>query len=512
MELLTISQNGNGGGISTSDGSDAPHNYRIRSRKIYFREYDGIYLVFPQEYQYYLFVYDESDTLIYKYGWGSSHPDSPLRKSQWNGASYLRFIIQSTSGTTTVVPLEIANEIKVYSISKIENRLKLLESSKGVTECYVSTGGSDEYDGTLQNPFATIQHAIDSGFKNICVKGGYYFNHKVVAENIDDLHVYAYNGNEYTTVKEKTRPIFCNGQKFDTFSTDENGYKYFTLSNVPSNYTKVFINHSVDPIITGNYPSFRAGLWSNHSNKYDDVRLKPVLTYEELSEVNTFFFDGTNVYFNVSESVTGVTVVSDESYVFNLTNCNGFEMNGIDIMYGDSTNLNIVKCCNAKISNCRFGYTMRSNCVTANYSDVEFNNCEAFKATVDGFNSHYYGVSVYNDCIGSYNYDDGESSHEYCEVIVHGGEYAYNGKGGHAPINGCKFKCDGTYTHDNGYGFYMVGGDSFKRYPIKISNSVALNNTIKDIQNTLYDTILFNCKYETKQIGSAGGTITDLTQ
>lgn len=488
------------GTINTSTGDNQRNNYRIRSNKIFFGNYTEIKIAPPSGYDVYMFAYNQNNELIGKDGWYGS---LTVLKSKYDNVSYLRFIVQLHNATTTLVPLSIGDATEVSSKSLIPKNL-----IKNLT-CYIGNPGSDTNTGTKDSPFASIQHAVDAGYKNICVLPGTY-TQTLTATNIDGLNIYADNTEDYTSYNKKTSAMFTNGTSVTNFSTDQSGYRYFALANAPTTYTAVFINQTQEPIISGNYPSYRASLWTNHANKYDDIRLKPVLTYAELTEDNTFYYDGTNVYFNVSdENITGVTVGGANSYIFDFANCNDLHINGLDFRYADNMNLRVTKSNNVRIDNCTFGYTMRSNCVTANYSNVVFSNCEAFKATIDGFNSHYYGVSVFNDCRGVYNYDDGESSHEYCEIIVHGGEYHHNSKGGHAPVNGCKFHCDGTYTHDNGYGFYMVGSESFETDDILISNSVAKNNTTYDLQNTIYNTKLWNNIIRTQHVSS--GTVNDLT-
>jgi hypothetical protein len=150
---------------------------------------------------------------------------------------------------------------------------------------------------------------------------------------------------------------------------------------------------------------------------------------------------------------------------------------------------------------------MRNN-VDYSQSDIRLVNCESFKARRDGFNAAYYGIAYLENCNSRYNYDDGESSHEYCEVIIVGGEYSYNGKAGHAPVNGCRFKCNGTYSHHNKqYGLLRPGVGAFNVEPYLISNSVFVGNLTSDIE-TYLELNLMNCKYGTR---TGSGTINDLT-
>lgn len=485
------------GGIDLTTGADKANNYRLRSSKIYFGKHLTAKFDLPAGYDIYYLAFDADGNVIGKTNWITP---TTISRYRYRNTEYARIMVQVTGQASTLVPLDIIPQINITA-------------NKPISTAYVSVDGSDYNEGTSEAPFATVQHAIDMGIKDICIKNGVYFNQSVKAENISGLTIYASNDDIMDTVKPRERPVFINAKKFTQFSTDSNGHKYFTLSDMPGAYKHVFINHDKDPIISGSYPSYNAQLWSNHVNKFDDIRLKPVLTYAELSENNTFYFDGTKVYFNSNDTtITGVSVGYDVNRLFEFSKCDNLTINGIELYNSISCNLYVVFSNNVHVSNCVFGYTMVSNSVSTDYSNITFDNCEAFKATIDGFNAHKYGVSTYNNCKSSYNYDDGESSHEYCEIIVNGGEYSHNAKGGHAPVNGCKFTANGTYTHHNGFGFYCIGGSGYELSDILITNSAAINNVEYDVRNTLYDVTLLNCVYGTSHIGADGGTITDLNQ
>ena len=383
-------------------------------------------------------------------------------------------------------------------------------SKNNVAEVYVSSSGSDNNDGRIQTPFATIQKAISNGYKNICVMPGIY-REAVVANNISDLHIYAYNGDAYGEAP-RSRPIFTNGKFVSASEAAKTGNVFsFALEEVPATYRSVFVDKTTAPETSGTRPSYSAGLWANHTDKYADVKLKPVLTNAEMQEQQySFFFDGSTVYANVPDAdISGFTVVGDKNTMFSFINCNGLELSGIKIMYGRNNNLLAYKSNNVTVNDCEFGFTMYSDNACADYSDVEYNNCLSYKARNDGFNTHFYGISKLNNCRGVYNYDDGESSHEYCEVIVNGGEYAHNVKGGHSPVNGCKFTCNNSYTHDNNYGLYMIADANFdlRDSTVLLNGSVSVNNKVADIRVANYDVVAMNTQYATLQVAS--GTFSD---
>ena len=387
---------------------------------------------------------------------------------------------------------------------KIEDIQKELAIMK---ECYVASNGNNDNPGTLQLPFATISHAIELGFRNICVKAGVY-NENLNINNMEGLNIYAYDVDSYDGNTRK-RPVFTNGEIYNSFQQGS-GYKYFNIVDTPQTYIDVFINHTLEPIIT--FESFQntynVGLWAKCANSYNDFMFKPVLTLEGLSENNTFFYDGTNVYFNTDTVIEGVVVVKDSEYVANFMNCNNLHLSGLEFSYGYTNGVNILATNNALVENCSCHHSLRRNNWAYTRSDVIFRNCISYKARRDGFNAAWYGVVVLDNCRSIYNYDDGESSHEYCEIIVIGGEYAHNGKAGHAPVNGCKFSCNGTYSHDNYVnGLLRSGGSGYSVLPYLISNSVFINNGTDIV--TDIDINMMNCKYVTK---TGEGTIHNLTE
>jgi hypothetical protein len=429
---------------------------------------------------------------------------------------YIEVRNSSLTNLTTDQVADMPNVLTIETIlsfTDVVARADIQNVQTKVTgECFVSATGSDSNNGTKSTPFATITKAINSGYKNICVMDGTY-TEVLNFSGINGINIYAYNYMLFGSFPNtpRTRPTFTNGKKYTTFSTDSNGNKYFSLSSVPTRYTEVFINKSRTPteIINGRVKN-SAGLWANFSNRYSDIQLKPVLTLAELSEMNTFFFDGTNVYFNTSIDITGVTVAGNVDIMATFAYCNNLTISGINFTYGFSKNVYVPWSNHVRFENCEFGYTVQSQNAEFTMSDVTCVNCVSYKAGLDGFNSSYYGVTRLVNCKGIYNLDDGESAHEYCEIVVEGGEYAYNGKAGHAPVHGCKFSCTATYSHHNVYGFYLIATDGHKLEDILISNSVAINNTTTDILNALYTTNLMNVKYGTLNVTS--GSVNNLTQ
>lgn len=377
-------------------------------------------------------------------------------------------------------------------------------------ECFIAPNGSDSNSGTRVSPFATISHAISEGYRNICVMDGEYTEQINISE-VSNINIYADNYTAYADFPntERPRPTFTNGTKITTF-TSSGGYKYFTLVSAPARYNEVFVAQTRTPTETVNGRIRNsAGLWANFNDKFKDKQLKPVLSIGALSEADTFYYDGSKVYFNTDADISSVTVVGDAANLATISKCNNVKISGLVFEYGFSRNLFMPWCNNVRIENCEFAHSTQTHNTEFTMSDVTLVNCLSCLAGLDGFNSSYYGVTRLINCKGLYNFDDGESSHEYCEIIVEGGEYAYNGKGGHAPVHGCKFSCNGTYTHDNAYGFYLAGAGGFIIPELLISNSVAINNTSKDLLNILYITKLMNTKVGTTQVSS--GSVTDLT-
>lgn len=394
-----------------------------------------------------------------------------------------------------------------------------LSAAEKLSEVFISPDGDDSNTGAFDSPFKTVQHAIDIGYLNICLLPGIY-NQSVYANGIAGLSIHAYNGGEYGSVDrpvKRERPVFVNGQYYYNYVIDDSGIASFELDYIPTRFQSVFIDKTLEPLESGSRPSYNAGLWVNHTNKYDDYTLKPVLTTAEmLAEKGTFHFDGTNIRANIlgDSDIIGFTVVGDEAaHMLHFEKCNDLTLSGIVVMYALSSNYYIERSSNVRVSHCEAGYTMFSNSVRCDYSDVIFTDCLSYKARNDGFNSHYYGISVFNNCKGIYNYDDGESSHEYCKVIVNGGEFAHNHKGGHSPVNGCEFEAHNTYCHDNSYGFYLIGDPDLydlSDSKIRITSSISIDNSVVDVVQRGYETVVANTLYNTTDIKS--GTFTDLTK
>ena len=411
-------------------------------------------------------------------------------------------LYESHAANTTIA-------VRVVTSGLVDLREEVAEISVRTQECYVSASGNDNNNGTNAFPFKTVRHAVELGYRNICVMAGAYDEY-MNFQHIVGLNIYAYNLDSYND-EPRNRPVFSNGKVFDSFQTSGNN-KYFALAtaNAPKSYKDVFIDKTIEPVINyqGFENTFNAGLWAKCANMADDFMFKPVLSSAGLSEDNTFFYDGTNVYFHTSATINGVVVVGDNDSA-QFINCNSLKLSGLDFGYGYTNGVDILGCDNVVVDNCAAHHALRRNNWDYTRTDIKFHNCTAYKARRDGFNSSWYGVAILNNCKALYNGDDGESSHEYCEVVVVGGEYAYNGKAGHAPVNGVKFSCNGTYSHDNVLaGLYYMSASGFD-YPLPlITNSAFLGNGVNDIQ-TDHDITLLNCVYDTIQ-SSEGATVTDL--
>lgn len=434
------------------------------------------------------------------------------------------------SGNTLELFLEVRNvsqtALTAEEVAEIPNKIKIekdfsacdrvaRDAISGVVNlsnvAYVSPTGNDTNDGTKNNPFASVGKAISDGYKNICVLTGVY-HESISAMDISGINIFAYDYMQYSAFPSipRQRPTFTNGTTYSTFTTDQ-GYKRFAIFSVPTRYTEVFINQTRTPteIINGREKN-SAGLWANFNNKFNDKQLKPVLSIASLSESDTFYFDGTYVYFNTDLDIVGVTVVGDENYVVNLARCDNWHFSGINFEYGFKSDFYAPWCNNLVIENCEFGHTIQSHCSEFTMSDVDLKNVLAYCAGLDGFNASYYGVMRLNDCKGLYNLDDGASAHEYCQIIINGGEFSHNGKGGIAPVHGCRFSCAGAYVHNNDYGLYLIATAGYELEDVLITNSAILNNATKDIWNALYSTTLLNVLYGTLRVDS--GSVVNLNE
>lgn len=374
---------------------------------------------------------------------------------------------------------------------------------------YVSASGSDTNIGSVSSPFATVKKALDIGAKNICVLPGTYTETLNISDN-DNVRIFGYYGSYSSAAYPK--PTFINGEILPESDFTESGGIYSKAFTTDiETWNKVFIDNTLDPMTSGSRPAPNAGLFVNYKNKLADFALTPVLAFADLVD-GSFTWDGSTLYVKLADDtdLEGFTVLSDNIYQFEFTRCNNLILENIAVKYARSTDLRMRYCGNANISNCEFGCSLQSDNVSTDYSNTKFENCLSYRARNDGFNCHYYGVSVYNECKALYNGDDGESSHEYCEVIVNGGEYAYNWKGGHSPVNGCKFRCNNTYSHHNTFGIYMRSDGTYALEPAYIFGSLLIDNSTRSIDVTGYEANLINCKINNKN-ASSGGVINEVT-
>ena len=490
------------GSIRTDTGEDATNAQRIRTvagADIRFNDQPYLIVTCPQSYQIASVILDENGNVVGTTTWKTGKTVISRNRPGYSDSYSVRLMCRAvTDPTVTVVPVSIGDHIKTFAPT-FPMKIQLI--------AYVNRLGGDDYynDGlSPETPFKTLQYAIDCGFKNISVASGYTYEGDTL--NItggNNIHIFRTPDGTYTG-EPQLKPILSNGTKISSLTTDAQGYYKFTPTVIPERYTKVFVNHTLPPIASGTRPYYNAGLWVIADNYATAKRLKPVVTYGELSESNTFYFDGTDVYANTNLVDSHLHMVMNSQNVLQLTDCHNCTIEGFGFICAIGTNASILRSTGIKFTDCLFMCTLNNSSVVTNYSECTFDQCTSMYAGVDGWNVHYYGRLELNDCIACYNDDDGESGHEYTFVTILGGEYHHNGKGGHSPVNGCTFMANGSYTHDNPYGFYMVGSESFSKEKPKLINCLAVNNSTKDIMSSRYDSIIWNTIYNTIQ-----GTYTD---
>lgn len=350
---------------------------------------------------------------------------------------------------------------------------------------YISTNGNDDNDGTVANPLATIDKALEKGANKILIKAGTYtlssaINlNKAKANNkeISLINVEPYNKVIFRAEKRKvaTTESLVDGYT-KVYTTDE---PYFTTSVSSNNnwlYQKNVNEASTLIIDEERHPCERGVEYRCNSTRIiraDATVLADALTEIENSTAYKWFFDTANqkFYFSRPHEVTseypieisiGQSLFNNANKIFTL-NCTAIETDGLVFNINDTRNSRIIDCTAKDV----FG----GGSFTYNGAiGAEFIRCEAYHtqngSNGDGFNGHSVNegeiyskqtVVELRDCWSHDNKDDGYSDHERSEIVIRGGLYEYNGKGGVTPSYGSHCSCFNVYSRNNYNGFYYTG-------------------------------------------------------
>lgn len=204
-----------------------------------------------------------------------------------------------------------------------------------------------------------------------------------------------------------------------------------------------------------------------------------------ISSTVGFYHDGTNLYVKPASSdftnhpiycpttdggiygndgsclveITNVEVWHSPMLITNcpnaiITDCScSFALGTGGIKYDDSVNV-ILKRCEAAYTLNTSGYGDGINAHSSKY--------EALSGNTNNSKIKYVSAELI-DCWCHDCSDDGWSDHSACEVIIRGGLYEYNHKGGVTPSSGGKCTCYDVMTRKNCRGFYYVSSNAYQK-------------------------------------------------
>ena len=389
--------------------------------------------------------------------------------------------------------------------------------------CYVSPTGSDSNLGTETNPFATIQHAIDEGYKRIFLASGEYKDQTVNISGKNGIKIICNTPNTENNLLEsharQAKAKIDNSIDVTGLEAYNSIFRTALTVDTESSFYKVFVGKTLDPVYSGSayygrITTYNAILWEMGGNILDCSRLKPVLSVSACeAEQGTFTYDGTYLYINPTDgSITGKIykrLNMDSNAVntsgFYLNNCTDVTIEGVDVLFFPYYGLRAVRCSNLKVNNCDFGFTSYGSASQWEGSNAVVRHCTAMRAGTDGFGITTCGNCSFYDCNGIGCYDDGISHHDGAEGVIDGGMWTDCLKGGVVPSFGSKVTVKNVVCKNNLYGiWYTQSGDRVTDGTQIMQNCLAFDNSEKDIAVSAYNVISHGCSYKTKLVNNNG--------
>ncbi|MGM0586899.1 MAG: YCF48-related protein [Bacteroidota bacterium] len=259
--------------------------------------------------------------------------------------------IYSDAGTYTVV-LTVDDGTGTTATQTKVDYITVNESSADVTIYYVATDGSDTSgDGSINNPFATIQHAIDQasdGDKIEVAAGSYTENIDLGAKN---LKLYSSSGAESTIINGNDGNhviAIIGGQTFDTV------VEGFTLTNAHDGvYVKGSQATITRNILKGNsYGAYSDINWDTgtgsdlklsynliYENSLDGLQLAEKGTHEVFN--NTILWNtqsGVVVYFTSADIRNNIIVLNNEHGISYTSDDSSVLTNDYNIIWANGSN------------------------------------------------------------------------------------------------------------------------------------------------------------------------------
>lgn len=404
---------------------------------------------------------------------------------------------------------------------------------------WVSTAGSDDNDGSIDAPFATVDEALKCGATRVYVLGGVYNQNIDLAKATGQtVEIIKYNSTERVVFKAPdcviaTGETLVSGKVYSVSVTTD---KTFAYKNI------WLFQDGIADSTTAISAEERHPLQRGYSHRCADtkiVRTTATTLEEAKTEIQNasdyrWYFDSAErtLYFSRPAPITSQNPLCG-SFGGNLFNNTKQAMTltivGIENKYQV---FNIANTVNTQVTDCKSsnvygeGAFVHNGCVGAAYTRCEAEHAylgveegKTGSGTGDGFNGHLLNLTNNSfakevtitmvDCWAHDNNDDGWSDHERCETTIIGGLFEYNKKGGVTPANGCVCTCYNVLARKNNNGFYYTNSASAGRGNGRLIcyNCVAESNDTGGMQSNYVardsgnGVTLINCKSIDSQYG-----------
>lgn len=447
------------------------------------------------------------------------------------------YITTETVNGMEVAKIEKGYDEYPYAIVRIDNRsgvgtltvsdLRIVDGGEAVKSktCYVSTFGDDGNDGTIDNPLATVNQALENGASVVYMRNGIY-------EQTIDLGKAQSNHIKIASYDATGRVIFLAPNRLiaETETLVDGYTKVYSavISNTFADDNIWIFQDGVNDMSTLISDAERHSLERGYEYRCHDTKialceatnLGDALTEIEAADEYKWYFDDDTytVYFSRPQAVTVDNPLcgSFKSYLFGNANREiTLELYGLESKY---MMFDISNTVGSVVTDCKAtnvfggGAFLYNKCLGAKFIRCEAARCYS-GSNGDGFNAHseltgdaYAKQTTVSliDCWSHDNNDDGYSDHERSETTIIGGLYEYNGKAGVTPSYGSHCSCYNVYSRNNYAGFYYTGEAALmeggKHGQMICYNCVAENNTrggVKDgfrVDGAGNSMILVNCK------------------
>lgn len=388
--------------------------------------------------------------------------------------------------------------------------IDVIEVPEQINIAYISSAaGSDLNDGSKTYPFKTLNKAVETGYKKLCVAPDVYNENISINGGEFELLPWVDGQTFDSSVPYRPKIELIYGTKLTISSAGNNIYTAPFTAASGTNMYKVFVSKTVSPTTQGSlaleYNAMLVGDKLNGTSGNNRKRLyTPVLTENELTNQGTFYYDGTTVKFHPWDDVLddNYYIPNDDALIgLSLQNMRKVHLEDVRIIGCYDYCAYLQECDRVTINACEFAYSGKGMGLGLDNCNARVSDCHASACSADGFNLHKYGYSEFCDCTSFYNGDDGISHHQGCTGIIDGGEWAYNGSGGITPAFGCSVDVQNAYCHHNLIGLQFLGSSGNRR-SLRCTGCLLTDNSQSDLYAKYYDITSWNCIYGVKEVGS----------